>query len=1353
MLVVAAVALIGAIVVTALWRKPPPVESRAIAARLELAAGGVVVTQQGQQEQATSGTALRAGAAIETDAGARALVRLPDGSGAFLRGGSKLVVGEDEVVVERGEYWLDAPVLERKGLVHRAGPARVTAAEAGLSIAITDGGATVYVARGMAVVSTDAGRVEVNAGEQARIADGKAEVSAVAFWDDWTGGMADGAAISLGAGAGTIYGVDVGAPPGTPAQPLQIKQQSVRAVLREGLSETEVDQTFFNPGARDVEGWYWFAVPDGASVTGFAVETDGVLVEGEVIERREAAKQYGVAKSSGHAPAILEWVDGKSFRARIYPVPAAGTRRVVMRYLELRPMVDGKLSYVYPMGQSGARIGEFSLSADLGEAAAQKMDVATLDEARIEGGRYVTMRRSGFTPRVDFQLEATLKEPRRPLTVARFRTGGDAADYVMARYTPDVDWAATATPKAEVVVVVDTSADSDEASRQLKHGVAEAILRALSEDDAFALVSLDVAATVLHPKEALASASDAEIAEALEALSDHSAGGATDLAAMFDAALGRLHGAAQPAVIYVGDGVATSGELTGEQLIERMRRALSTSRARLFTVGVGANSDQLLLDELARAGGGSSHHVYTPGRASAQALELMAAVKVPTITDFELDLGAGLDEPLSNVSGKVARGSDVVVLARTHDDLPKKAVVRGRLGGEAFEREVEVHLDDSVLSAFVPRMWASSYVRRLLGGAAGPDAERGRVVALGIEYGLVTPYTSVLALESEEAYSRMGIPRRHSPLRGVRLGALDDRSEHELAMRHAPLTEVAWGCSRGEAPAQDEVAAVAPAPPPERQRTEPVPGDVAEATPVRDEEGNMAAPEAPAVAAEPSKPADPSAGDMPAPPGALDKQKKPAPLQRAAATRLATGRPGAANDPRPVDAFEGAEEQEHDQDAGKAEQKALPPVATCSDLARRPLAQRLALWAQRLRTATTPHELVARYESARLSCELSDWAAERELLRLLQAHVDSEAGARIVLGHFAARPDVQQWVARLILRRTVDERVVAAIQGVLFGRSIDWNLIDIELSEIEDVDARIARLREAMARAPDDPQGQIRLVEMLARAGRSDEALALGRRLRDRGLLTVSIARQLGDVLARGGHEQEAVRTYSEIVEFDANSLASRLLLGDIYLSHGWFEPAYRQFKTAAETSGDALAWLRLANAAAGAGRIDEALRLERRVAVAEGRPGPKDPRRWARLMSAARIGQLLFDPPEGERAPARASLERRLKELGLFATGAARLVVVTWNDLSSDVAMVAEIEERAVAAGEQIDAAPAGLCAAMLSPAEAGKVTLVARLRSPKRADPLRLVRHDIAWSGEAFEVTRSEHELSPGQTRVVLQ
>ncbi len=1396
LVIVAALTVIAVVVVAVMRKKPLPTEAASIQARLELAAGDVSIDHGGAEGRGASGMPLLEGARVVTAKGARALVRLPDGSSIFMRDETAAKLGPTGVILEKGEYWLDAPPTDREPLTHAAGDTAVSAADAGLSVKLVDGTGVVYVARGMAIVNAKGGRVEVNAGEQATVAGADApRVAPLAFWDDWTGGMADFRTVAgtLASGMGTIHAVDEGAGAGQKAQKLQVSRQSVRAVVRDGLAETEVDQTFFNPGERSVEGWYWFTVPSTASVTSFAVETNGALVEGEFIERKEAAAKYGAAKSTGHSPAILEWIDARTYRARIFPIASSGTRRVVLRYMELRPIVDDKLVYVYPMGAGDpVRIGEFSLSVDLGEAG-KKMKLATLADARVEGGgSKVTMRRSGYTPRADFQIEATLPKARPPVTVSRFAAGGDSADYLMARYTPDLEWKKVSQVRGDVVVVVDTSAAGDEAAHQLKTSTAEAVLRALSDEDRFALVSLDVRPKVLHPEKDLAAAADAEISKALERLSEHNRGGATDLSALFDVALQRLHGAEQPAVVYVGDGIATSGDMTGEQLVERLRRALSSSRARLFTVGVGADADHALLSELARAGGGQSLRVDEPGEATARALDLVSQLKVPTITDLSIDLGAGLDEVFVSATGKLSRGEDVVVLARTHHDLPSKVKVKGRFAGEAFEKEHTVDRDETVVAAFVPRLWAAEYVRRLLGGA-GPDEERGRIASLGIEYGLMTPFTSILALESEWAYTNMGIGRKRSPLRGVKLSGLERGLERRLAgaLAAGPAPAAVLGCNamarKSEPPPEESPASVAAAPSPvsaseldERAKEAQEPSDkngVTQSAPA-----SPPPPGAPEPAREEASGDDGVAagkkGDLEDPlAGAFDSASKPS-EPGGSGLRLGSGggavsgqgfgsgigRLGGSHSraaPAKVARQEGPRGSSARRDAAPEQSFRWSNVEqrTCGDAASRPLAQRVLLWRKRLRAATSAPELMDRYVAALRACELPDWRAERIFLDLLQRRIDSEAGVRLLLGQLSARPEVQKAIAKLILRRTVDPVLVAAVEAAIFGSSVDWNGVDLELQGIADVEKRLARLRELAARAPEDPNADIRLVQLLSEAGHRDEAVARGRRLRDTGLLTPRIAQRLGDVLAAAGFDAEAVRTYSEIVEFDPKNVDSRRLLGDVFLAHGWYAPAYSQYRTLTEIApSDTLGTLRLAAAAAGAGRVDEALRLQTQVATAQGNPGPSDPRRWARLWSAARLARLLADPPppapgQPKVDPARRkeNLERKLKELQLFS-GPAALVVLTWEDLTHDLALVAQADEKDVAVGEATDASATGLYATLVSRADFDAVTFAARLRSLSTRGDVRLVRHDVLFDGKGFEVKVSPAKLPAKELAVPL-
>src|SRR5262249_42091436 len=251
----------------------------------------------------------------------------------------------------------------------------------------------------------------------------------------------------------------------------------------------------------------------------------------------------------------------------------------------------------------------------------------------------------------------------------RFEAGSDQADYVMLRYVPEIDFAKLAPARGELVLVVDTSAGGDESARALRTAAAEAILRALSDRDKFALVALDVAPQIVYPAEGLASATEAEIAKALEKLSDHSVGGATDLGSMFEPALERLHGTEQPAIVYVGDGAATSGETATEALIDRLRRSLTGSRARLFGVGVGSDARHALLAQLTRVGGGQYFRIDEAEETTGQALRLASAIKTPTITDIDVDLGAGLDQPFYSSTGKLSRGEELVLLARTHHAL------------------------------------------------------------------------------------------------------------------------------------------------------------------------------------------------------------------------------------------------------------------------------------------------------------------------------------------------------------------------------------------------------------------------------------------------------------------------------------------------------------------------------------------------------------------------------------------------------------------------------------------------------------------------------------------------------------
>ncbi len=450
---------------------------------------------------------------------------------------------------------------------------------------------------------------------------------------------------------------------------------------------------------------------------------------------------------------------------------------------------------------------------------------------------------------------------------------------------------------------------------------------------------------------------------------------------------------------------------------------------------------------------------------------------------------------------------------------------------------------------------------------------------------------------------------------------------------------------------------------------------------------------------------------------------------------------GAAAPPAPVERLKKSPEA-NSAPAEPQANKSNTVVGVCSDLSRRTLHDRVVFWYKRLRTGETAQDLIERYTTAKRSCELSDWLAERTFLGLLETRLSTEGDTRAILNHFADQPDVRNFIASRLLRRSTDARIIAVVREVLFGSAVDWLAVERSIQGMTDADKRISELRTAVAKAPNDPEGSLRLLRELARAGRIAEALALGQRVRDSGLLTPELVRRMGDLLAHDRQPEQAQRVYSELVEFAPDDRNARQMLGDIYLGKHWHDAAYRQYQLLTELNPDVpLFWLRLAMAAAGSGRTDEALRLERRVAAAEGTPGPDDPRRLARLLATNQLATLLFETQKanasGKLAGRIESISRELRELGLLSSP-GRLVIAAWLDPTTDFLLMMLDDKNVSGVGELVDASSIGLQAVWLNPRDVTRIRTRLIRRSVPAQDPIDVAVSMIDWDGKAFKVER---------------
>lgn len=726
-------------------------------------------------------------------------VSLDSGPRLLLDGGAQLrLLDEDAIELLAGRTFLE--VLSGDALEVTTPGGTLALADASVSAVIEGASTRLYVVRGELSWRAGARRGFARAGQELVLNGSDGAVSPATLWDDWTGGLVQpgpaGAAVAPGLG---MLEARVPDEIGMARWPLVIRRLEVSVRIEGPLAITEVTEEFFNPASDTVEGLYRVSVPEGAVLQRFAVDRNGVLVDGYVREQAAARAAYEalVYRGSTEDPALLEWDAPGSYRARIYPIAPGESRRIAIRYAEwLTPAREGgPLLYRYPMsggggGASAPRIGELAFVAELGGAGASRVRAGM--GATVERGR-VEMRRSDFRPRADLWLElfaddttlhgyhAPHSPPERAPNSRVIVGEADERDYFyLPLRLPERLFggapSATSAP-LDVVVVADVSAGTDRSRLELGRAVVESIAGHLGDDDRLSVVGADLRLRPLlgaptddrMARMALGPASDARVDEALDALARMPVGGASDLGASLAEAASLLDPEREGIVVYVGDGAPTVGEMEADELRQHLSEL--PHPVRLYAIAVGGEANLDLLSELVR-GGGLAMRVEEHQAAANASLRLFAHAARPVIEDLTVDLGTGIENVFPRVAISAARGEVVDVVGRIRDGVPSEVTLSGTFHGVAFTETLSITAAVGEDPVDLRLRWANERLRQQL----REGASREEVAELGTRYGLITPYTSYYVPSRTELASTPSLRRmlRHSDV-------LEEPSASELA--------------------------------------------------------------------------------------------------------------------------------------------------------------------------------------------------------------------------------------------------------------------------------------------------------------------------------------------------------------------------------------------------------------------------------------------------------------------------------------------------------------------------------------------------------------------------------------------
>ncbi|MBC7861843.1 MAG: DUF2135 domain-containing protein [Bacteroidia bacterium] len=150
----------------------------------------------------------------------------------------------------------------------------------------------------------------------------------------------------------------------TASVPMRMSRVKMDVKVTGNISTTTLDITYCNDLDRILDGQFCFPLGEGQSISYFALDMDGKLREASVVEKAKGRQTYESVIRRKIDPALLEWTAGNNFRARVYPIPAKGCKRVIVGF-EQELIPTGK-SYVYyqPL-LFDKKLEEFSVRAEV----------------------------------------------------------------------------------------------------------------------------------------------------------------------------------------------------------------------------------------------------------------------------------------------------------------------------------------------------------------------------------------------------------------------------------------------------------------------------------------------------------------------------------------------------------------------------------------------------------------------------------------------------------------------------------------------------------------------------------------------------------------------------------------------------------------------------------------------------------------------------------------------------------------------------------------------------------------------------------------------------------------------------
>ncbi|MDG2531237.1 marine proteobacterial sortase target protein [Caulobacter endophyticus] len=533
-----------------------------------------------------------------------------------------------------------------------------------------------------------------------------------------------------------------------------------------------VTQAFRNDTGHWVEAVYVYPLPQDGAVDTLKMVVGKKVIVGEIKKRAEAQAIYEAAKAQGKKAALVEQNRPNMFTNAVANVAPGETVLVQIEYQAPIAVSAGEYSLRMPLVVAPRYISPGTAPTPEGRAKIVDPKVAgainpvtltvhlragfplgavasathTVDVRDEKGGKTITLAKGQAPADRDFVL--TWKPvPLAAPSVALFREKVAGAQYVLAQVTPPIAARGGPPPARDIVFVIDNSGSmGGESMRQAKAGLLYGLSN-LKPGDRFNVVRFDDTLTVLF--EGSVAADAANLTRARKFVSGLEATGGTEMVPAMAAALrddserddGRVR-----QVVFMTDGAI--GDEQG--LFDAI--TAGRGRSKVFMVGIGSAPNSYLMSRAAELGRGTFTHIGSTDGVEESMRALFDKLESPVATNLVARFEGTTSDAAPAVLPDLYRGEPVTLAARV-EDLDGVLTLSGVIDGRPWQ--TRIRLRDAEAGKGISKLWArrkitDAEVARSLAQITEDEADA-RVLKLGLDHGLVTSQTSLVAVDKTPA--------------------------------------------------------------------------------------------------------------------------------------------------------------------------------------------------------------------------------------------------------------------------------------------------------------------------------------------------------------------------------------------------------------------------------------------------------------------------------------------------------------------------------------------------------------------------------------------------------------------------